>query len=98
MQILAPTAWWRGWFELAGLTRQAAGGWELEFARLARDVEERLGLVVECLALDDVKRADIDYGSDGRQPQINRMLALYPVCPGETPAIGPPLRVPQIGG
>ena len=94
VQILAPTTWWCGWLELADSTRQHAGRWEQEFATFTRDVEERLGLVVECVALDDVKHAEIDYGSDGRQPHINRMLALYPVCPGETPAIGPALCFP----
>ena len=98
VQILAPKAWWRGWLELAGSTRAAAGGWEPEFVRLVRDVEERLGIVVECTALDDVQRADIDYGSDGRQPRINRTLALYPVRPGEAPAIGPALPAPQNRG
>lgn len=91
VQILAPKAWWRGWLELAGSTRRAAGGWEREFVRLTQDIEERLGIVVECMALDDVQPADIGYGSDGRQPQVNRVLALYPVRLAQTPAIGPAL-------
>ena len=91
VQILAPKAWWRGWLELAGSTRRAAGRWEREFVRLTQDIEERLGIVVECMALDDVQPADIDYGADGRRPRVNRALALYPVRLGRTPAIGPAL-------
>lgn len=98
VQILAPKKWWRGWLEISGSTRRAAGDWESEFVRRARDIEERLRVVVEFVALEDVQCSDFDYGSDGQQPQVNRALAVYPVCPGDAPAIGPPLRVPQIGG
>ena len=98
VQILAPESWWRGWLELSGSTRKAMGAWEPEFVKLARDIEERPGVVVEFVALNDVQCSDIDYGPDGQQPQVNRSLAVYPVCPGDAPAIGPPLRVPQIGG
>ena len=52
VQILAPTSWWRGWFELDASTRKAAGHWEPEFSKLTRDVEKRLGVAVECMALD----------------------------------------------
>ena len=48
-------------------------------------------MVVDCVALDDLKPTDIDYGSDGNQPQINRAVMFYPVCVGETAAIGPAL-------
>ena len=79
VQILAPKAWWRGWFELGDSTRKAVGRWEPEFFKLARDVEEKLGLAVECLALDDLDHADIAYGADCKQPQLGRATALYPV-------------------
>lgn len=98
VQILGPKAWWRGWLELPSSTRKAAGRWEQEFVRLARDIEKQLDIVVEFVALDDVQCSDIDYGSDGRQPQVGRALAVYPVYPGDPSTIGPPLRVPQIGG
>ena len=98
VQVLAPKLWWHGWLEISGPTRRAAGHWEREFVRLALDIEERLGIVMEFVALDDVQCDDIDYGSDGRQPQVNRALAVYPVHPGNPSTIGPPLRVPQIGG
>ena len=79
VQILAPKAWWRGWFELGNSTRKAAGRWEPEFVKLARDVEKKLGVVVECLALDDLHHADITSGADGKWPQLGRATALYPV-------------------
>ena len=98
VQILGPKAWWRGWLQLPSSTRKAAGRWEQEFVRLACDIEKRLGIVVEFVALDDVQCSDIDYGSDGRQPQVDRALAVCPVYPGDPSTIGPPLRDPQIGG
>ena len=71
VQILAPKSWWRGWLELGASTRKAAGRWEPEFCKLTRDVEKRLGVAVECMALD--KLADIAYGPDGKTPQLNRV-------------------------
>ncbi len=65
VQILAPEGWWHGWLELHGSTRKAAGCWEPEFAKLAHDIEGQLGVVVECVALEDFSHADIVYGSDG---------------------------------
>ena len=82
VQILAPKAWWCGWFDLGASTRKAAGRWEPEFVKLARDVEKKLGLAVDCVALDNLVRADIAYGSDGKQPQLGRAPALYPVRMG----------------
>lgn len=76
--ILAPRAWWRGWLELEGSTRKASGSWEPEFVKFAHDVEERLGIGVECAELD-IDRTDIVYGPNGNKPQIDRVPELYPV-------------------
>ena len=92
VQILAPKGWWHSWLELTGRTRTAAGNWEPEFAKLVREVEERLGVSVACAALDDVTPGDIKYGPRGRRPRIDRELALHPVRPGETPPIGPAVQ------
>ena len=81
VQILAPKSWWRGWLEISGSTRGAAGAWEPEFVRLTRDIEERLGVGVEFMALDDVQHSDIDFGSDRRHPQVNRTLAVHLFAP-----------------
>ena len=88
VQILAPLAWWCGWLGLSGSTREAAGGWETAFAKLADDVKEGLDVTVECVALDDVNHSDITYGSTDRSPQLGRIPALYPVRPGEVPPLG----------
>ncbi len=88
VQILAPKAWWLGWLQLAGSTRKAAGCWETKFAKLTSDMKENLGVVVECVALDDLKTTDIDYGAHGNRPQVDRDLALYPVQIGHAQAIG----------
>ena len=42
------------------------------------DIEERLDLTVECIALD-MDRTDISYGVDDRTPQLRQTPALYPV-------------------
>ena len=92
IQILAPKPWWRGWLELGASTRKAAGRWEPEFSKLTQDVEKRLGVAVECMALD--KLADIAYGSDGKTPQLNRVPALCPVRSDNEPPIGEALPLP----
>ena len=77
VQVLAPKAWWLGWLELCDSTRRAAGYWEPELSKLTRDVEKRLGVAVDCVALaDDV---DITYGSDRKTPLLDRAPALYPI-------------------
>ena len=94
VQILAPTSWWNGWLELGASTRKVAGRWEPEFSKLTRDVEKRLGVAVECMALD--KLSDITYGSDGKTPQLNRVPALCPVSPDNEPPIGQALSLPSV--
>ena len=89
VQILAPVAWWCGWLKLKKSTRKKAEYWEHEFIKLTRDVEKQLGVEVQCVALDDVDCTSIDYGPDGRKPQlVGQVPALYPVRPCEVPAIG----------
>ena len=78
--VLAPQAWWGGWLELPGFTRKAMGDWEQEFERLARDVEARLDLVVECLALEDVESSEL---AGATMPRLDRQLEMYEVYAGE---------------
>ena len=96
VQVLAPKAWWKGWVELRGSTLRAAGYWEPEFTKLAQDIENRLGVTVECVALEDA--TSITFGSDGKTPQLNRTPALYPVRPGEALPIGKALSLRQPKG
>ena len=91
IQIVAPKAWWLGWCELVGSTRKASGQWEAEFTKLTSDIEERLDVVVECIAFDDIKSAEINTGSNGNQPQIDHVPALYHVRPEKAKAISPTL-------
>ena len=97
VQILAPKAWWQGWFELKSATRRRTGDWEREFEKLIGDIERQLDIAVECVALDDICRADICYGPDGVEPHIAHAPALYPVRPGEG-VIGPALCPHRPGG
>ena len=78
VQVLAPKAWWKGWLDMAGSTREAAGYWEPEFSQLVRDVEKQLGIAVECMALDD-SSTDIVCGSDQKTPQLDHVPSLYPI-------------------
>ena len=94
VQILAPKSWWRGWLDLGASTRKASGRWEPEFSKLTRDVEKRLGVTVECVALD--KPADITYGPDGNTPQLNRAPSLCSVSPDNKPPIGQALSLPGV--
>ena len=90
VQILAPKAWWCGWFKLKCRTRKRAGWWELELENLIEDIEQRLNVLVECVALDDILRTDILFGPDCTEPQIAHVPALYPVRLSER-IIGPAL-------
>ena len=78
VQVLAPKAWWEGWLNMTGSTREAAGYWEPEFTQLVRDVEEQLGVAVECMALDDLGDA-ITFGADQKTPQLDHVPSLYPI-------------------
>jgi hypothetical protein len=88
VQILAPMAWWRGWFEFL-----PAGGWGAESARLANAVESRTGVNIECMALDD---SQVTYGRKDRAPRLDRVPAIYPVRPDDTNPIGNPLQSPVL--
>ena len=57
VQILAPKEWWRRWFVLEDSTREKAGPWEVRFCELVEDINDRLGIVIECVAMDGASRA-----------------------------------------
>ena len=78
IQILAPECWWYAWFELGDRTRNKVGDWEVEFCNLITDIEERLSLTVECMALD-IDRSDVSSGAYDRTPRLRQTPALYPV-------------------
>lgn|GEM_PF-3037872 len=80
VQVLAPEAWWRRWLDLA-----PAGDWGTPFASLAAAIAAGTGVTVQCVAFEDVQ---VTYGSAGRPPTLDRIPALRPVRPGETPPIG----------
>ena len=86
VQVLAPKVWWKGWLDMAGSTRKAVGYWEPEFAQLIRDIEKGLGVVVECMALDDLD-ADITCGADQKTPQLDHAPSLYPIRPAVDKAL-----------
>ena len=97
VQVLAPQAWWRGWLGILGSTRDAAGDWEPAFTKLAQDIENGLGVSVECVALDDLDDIDITFGLDRKTPQLDHAPALYPVRPDEVLPIGKALSQHQSG-
>lgn len=77
--LLAPLTWWRGWLGLSGTTRSAAGEWEPEFTQLIQDVEAKIGVTVECMALEDV---GLTLGLNGQEPKLAYVPRLYPVQSG----------------
>ena len=88
--ILAPRTWWWGWFQLEDSTRQKAGPWERKFGALTADIENRLGVAVECLAMDDVRKAQL-YDRTG-EPTLPTMPTMYPVQFGASRGIGAALQ------
>ena len=77
VQILAPKKWWRGWLNLGDSTRKKAGWWEHRFAVLTDDIENRLGIEIECLAMDDIQM-DALYQRPS-EPTLPKPPTLYPV-------------------
>ena len=77
VQILAPKKWWCEWFRLEDLTPRKTGPWECKFAELAADIEARLDVAVECLAMDDVRKDQL-YERTG-EPTLPTVPALYKV-------------------
>ena len=90
VQILAPKKWWRGWFQLEDSTRQKAGPWERKFAALAADIESRLGVSIECLALDDLQKAKLY--RQPREPTLQTIPTVYAVRIGESGSVGAALK------
>lgn len=69
VQILGTISWWRDWLD-PGLKKRAAGDWDRAFADLASDIEERIGVTVECMATDTNIAEAID-GLRRRKPSIS---------------------------
>ena len=90
VQILAPKQWWRGWFQLEDSTRRKAGAWERSFAELTADIENRLDIDVDCLAMDDVQKAEL-YQRTGK-PTLRTVPTMYAVQFGQSGAIGAALK------
>lgn len=77
VQILAPKSWWDAWLNLGWSTRKAAGYWEPEFAQLLRDIEEKVGVFVECIGIDGLDDCDPKFGVGPDRPPPT----LYPIDP-----------------
>ena len=80
VQVLAPEDWWNGWIGLEGSTRRAAGNWEIAFRKLAKDIEVRIGITIECASLN-VKRGRVSFNDEG-QPKLDRTPEIRLFNPG----------------
>lgn len=80
VQLLAPQDWWQGWIHLPDRTRNAAGNWEQAFIRLAREIEDGMGVTVECASLK-VERRQLTFGGNGRPPRLGRTTELTYLFP-----------------
>ena len=45
----------------------------------AQDIEEHLGVPVRCVAIENLKPADVDFGPDNKRPGFDCALELYTV-------------------
>ena len=79
VQILAPEDWWCGWMQL-GKSPRPAGDWASEYEEFARDIEEQIGVAIECAALD-VKPCQVSI-SDEKRPKLDRAPELMFLIPG----------------
>ena len=75
VQVLAPEDWWQAWMGLEGSTRRKAGNWEEAFKRLVIDMEEHIGIRVECAVLD-VNQHQVSFDDDYR-PRLDRTPKLW---------------------
>ena len=87
VQTLAPEDWWRGWCDMVGSTRKAAGEWEPRFLDLLDELEARLGIVIECASLQGITLADVRW--DGCGPHLEQTPAMHRVCLDGAPAPAP---------
>ena len=81
VQVLAPQDWWQGWMQLPDSTRNAAGYWEPAFTRLAREIEDGIGVTVECASLK-IERRQLSFGGSGRPPRLDRTPEMSYITPG----------------
>lgn len=79
VQILAPENWWQGWTELGARTRADAGYWEVAFNKLTREIEDEIGVSIECASLEGVR---LTFGGGGRPPRLDRAPTLSYIIPG----------------
>lgn len=70
VQVLAPKDWWQDWLDLGKSTRRAAGYWEPEFIKLSKDIEQQIGIPIECLEIE-TNRSALTFGGDGQPPRLN---------------------------
>ena len=71
IQLLAPLQYWRGWWNCL-----AAGDWQRALTDLIANIEEKLGISVDCLALDDFQ---VICGLDGDKPRLDPLPDLHSV-------------------
>lgn len=79
VQILALEDWWQDWTVLKGSTYNKVGNWAMAFKKLAKDVEELIGVAIECASLN-VKKGEVTIREDSR-PILNRTPELRIIDP-----------------
>ena len=78
IQVLAPKDWWQGWLDLGKSTRHHAGDWEIAFIKLSEDIEQQIGIPIECLEIE-TSRSALTFGGYGQPPRLNHTPKLtYP--------------------
>lgn len=88
VQVLATKICWNAWMGIGSSQRKAIPAWERELAKLVADIETRIGIAVQCLALD-ADHTDLRIGCP--KPIFKGVPALCQVRPGELDLFGPAL-------
>lgn len=71
IQILATGDWWRGWMNCA-----AAGNWHGEMVALMEEIQQKIGVSIDCLVLN---RLEVVPGGDGKRPRLEQVPNLMTV-------------------
>ena len=75
VQILAPEDWWNGWRDMNPSTLKRAGPWKREFVEFSGQLQNQLGIVVECTALQGASLADVTWHA--RRPRLRNTPTMY---------------------
>ena len=81
--LLASEDWWCGWCDTLRPTRSEPGQWEPKFLELSAQLQVRLGIVIECIALQGIGLVDVTWDAHG--PRLDKTPPMHRVRLDGTP-------------